>query len=188
MISLKNFMLSLLFSIAIFLTAWTIYLTYHKTKKIDDLSKPDAYMEDVVATVIDHQGKTSLKIVAKKMVHFAEGDITQIRAPVLTIFRKSPKPWYLTADFAKTLGGTEKILLWNNVRIQHPGDIQNEATTLLTPTLLVHPQDKTAKTSSEVTILQPNTKIHAIGMNADLSTGTIKLLSEAQGEFIFEND
>ncbi|HVY53294.1 MAG TPA: LPS export ABC transporter periplasmic protein LptC, partial [Gammaproteobacteria bacterium] len=138
---------------------------------------------DVVATVIDKQGNPSLQIVASKMVHYIENDSTEISNPWLTLYRKSPKPWQLTAEHAKTFQGVNQIYLWENVVINHPGDEQNQKTTLLTPTLKVFPERQVAMTDDPVIITQPNTTIHAIGMSADLVSGAVKLLSQAQGEF-----
>jgi len=184
MFSLRNSIFSALLIMALLLSGWSFFIIYHPHSAIqEDLGKPDAFMEDVIATFIDKQGKPTLKIAAPKMSHYMENDATKIVKPLLTLYRKSPQPWHLTADHARTLQGISQIFLQDNVIIDHPGDDQNEKTTLLTPSLIVYPEKQLALTEDPVIINQPNTKIHAVGMNADLSSGAIKLLSQTQGEY-----
>jgi lipopolysaccharide export system protein LptC len=188
MVSTRNLLLSSLLMLAFVLTAWSLFIIYDKkTIPMIMTGKPDAFMEDVVATIIDKQGHPALKIAASKMVHYPENDSTDIANPWLTFYRQSPQPWQLTAEHAKTLQGIEQIILWENVVIHHPGDDQNQNTTLHAPTLTVFPNQQFAITQDPVVITQPNTVIHAIGMSADLASGAVKLLSEAKGEFSVQN-
>jgi lipopolysaccharide export system protein LptC len=178
---------------ALLLSGWSAFIIYHKKSaaSLNEPGKPDAFMEEVVATIIDKQGKPSLIIVSPKMTHYLENDATEIIKPLMTLYRashqKSTKPWHLSADHAKALQGINQIQLWENVIINHPEDELDEKTTLLTPTLTVYPEKQTAETADPVVITQPNTKIHAIGMNADLASGAVKLLSQTQGEYSVQN-
>lgn len=184
----KNLFYSGLLITALLLSGWSLFIIYHKKPSTaDDLGKPDSFMEEVVATFIDKEGKPSLKMIATKMTHYNQNDATTISNPILTLYRKSPKPWHLTADHARALQGISQIRLWSNVIINHPGDTQNEKTTLLTPSLSVFPDKQVATTVAPVVITQPNTKIHAIGMKADLDSGAIHLLSQAVGEYSVQN-
>ncbi|HSW71427.1 MAG TPA: LPS export ABC transporter periplasmic protein LptC [Gammaproteobacteria bacterium] len=194
MLATRNLSFFFLLLTALFLSAWSIFIIYYKksSSTAADLGKPDAFMEEIVATIIDKQGKPSLKIVSPKMIHYLENDSTEISKPLLTLYRnarqpKATKPWQLSADHARALEGIHQILLWENVVIHHPEDEQDEKTTLLTPTLRVYPDKQFAETADPVTIMQPNTKIHAIGMNADLASGAVKLLSQTRGEYSVQN-
>lgn len=189
MLAKRNLSFFFLLFTALFLSGWSAFIIYNKksSSSLDDAGKPDAFMEEVVATIIDKQGKPSLKIVSPKMTHYLENDATEIIKPLMTLYRtshqKSIKPWHLSADHAKALQGVNQIQLWENVIINHPGDELDEKTTLLTPTLTVYPEKQLAETTDPVVITQPNTKIHAIGMNADLASGAVKLLSQTRGEY-----
>ncbi len=145
---------------------------------------PDAIMENVVAVIMDKQGKPSMKIVTPKMVHYSENDTTKLSSPQLTIYRKSPKPWIVTSDFAKATQGIEDILFEKNVTIHHPADLSNPSTLIKTPVLLVHPNAHTAETNEHITLIQPSMTVNAIGMFADMNSGDIKLLSQARGEYV----
>ena len=106
---------------------------------------PDAYMEDVVALVLDKQGKPKMKIISPKMVYYAKDDKTLLTTPQLTLYRKSPQPWYITSQFAEATQGTEHVLFKEQVVIQHAADINNPATVIKTTTLLVHPTRRLRK-------------------------------------------
>ena len=194
MLSTRNFLFILLLIAAFTLSGFSAYIVYNRKSNavLSEVGKPDAYMEDVVATMIDKQGKPTVKIVSPKMTHYLENDTTEIIKPLLTLYRTShqkspPKPWHLSANHAKALQGINRIFLWENVIIHHPGDEQDEKTTLKTLTLDVYPEKQTATTEDPVVIIQPNSKVEALGMNADLASGAVKLLSQTRGEYRVED-
>lgn len=185
MLSWRNLFLSLLFSLAFGLSAWSLFIAYHGEKLglQEDEGKPDAFMEDVVATMINKEGKPSLRMAASKMTHYISNDSTEITNPQLTFYRDSPVPWHLQANYARALQGLSQLLLWDKVIIDHPGDLENEKTTFSTSTLTVFPQQQIAMTQDPVTLRQPNTEVHAVGMNADLASGNVMLLSKTEGKY-----
>jgi lipopolysaccharide export system protein LptC len=184
--TLKNTLITLLLILSIGLSSWSILIG----KKSDALAptnsskEPDAYMENVVATILNKQGIPSMKIETPKMVHYADNDMTNISKPHITVYRQSPEPWYINSDFAKATSGVEQILFWDNVVIHHAEDTDNPTTTMTTTLLTVFPNKQLAKTNQPVTVTQPNSILHAIGMLANMNDGTIKLLSNARGEYV----
>jgi lipopolysaccharide export system protein LptC len=176
---------SLLMVLEIALCAWSLRLATPLSSRqpIDDPSKPDSYMRDVVATQFDKDGKITMKLMSPKMTHFTVDDKMHITTPEVTLFRKSPKPWYIHSEYADAKHGIDEILFSNNVRIQHPADTENPETSLTTRSLTIFPDQKMASTKEAVVFTQPDTIVHAVGMLADLDEGSIKLLSEAQGEY-----
>lgn len=180
----KNSLMNMLIALVILSSAWSILLTTHRLPLVIDASnQPDAYMETITAVILNKQGTPSLKITAPKMMHYAEHDTTQIIQPHVIVYRHSPEPWHIQSDFAKTTKGTEQIIFSQNVVIHHPSDIADPTTTLKTASLTVLPEQQRAETQEAVTITQPDTIVHAIGMLANLNEGTIKLLSQAQGDY-----
>ena len=145
---------------------------------------PDAFMEDVVALVFDLQGKPKMKIVAPKMVHFAKKDTTQLTTPQLTLYRKSPIPWYITSKYAEATEGADHVNFWEDVMVQHAADQHNPATVIKTSTLTVLPNAETAETNEAITMIQPNIVIKGVGMRADMNSGDIQLLSQTRGEYV----
>jgi lipopolysaccharide export system protein LptC len=153
----------------------------------NDTQLPDAYMENVTAIILDKLGKVTLKIVTPKMVHYANNDTTNFTDPQLTLYHKSPNPWFIQSKTAKAWHGIDNVIFNDDVTIHHPADYNNPATVIKTTTLTVHPNQKTAETTEPITMIQPNSVMKAIGMQADMDSGNIKLLSQAQGEYVPES-
>ncbi len=178
--------LIMLFIIALGLAAGMTFVlnNANNTKVTNNTLLPDAFMENVTATIMDKYGKPKMKIVTPKMTHFTENDTTQLASPELTLYRKSPTPWYITADHATATQGADLIHFQKDVMIHHAADTDHPATLIKTPSLTVHPNDQTAETDELITMTQPNTLIKAVGMRANMNTGDIKLLSQAKGEYV----
>lgn len=182
----RHSIFSLIMIAVLAFAGWVTYISYrpqHNHNKPSSLL-PDAFMENVSAVIMDKQGKPKMKIVSPKMVHFAENDTTRLTTPELTLYRKSPKPWYITATHAKATQGIENVRFWDNVTIHHAADENNPATLIKSPTLVVHPNEQTAETNDLITLIQPNLLVKATGMFADMNTGDIKLISQARGEYV----
>jgi len=178
--------LTTLFIIALGLAASMTFMFNNSDDKktANQTLLPDAFMENVVATTMDKYGKPKMKIVTPRLTHYAENDTTQLVSPELTLYRKSPTPWYITANHATATQGADLIHFKQDVVIHHAADSDHPATLIKTPSLTVHPSDQTAETDEFITMTQPNTLIKAIGMRANMNTGDIKLLSQAKGEYV----
>lgn len=181
----KNISISLLLLLATGLSIWSILVStaVPTTHELTNPKEADSFMQDVVATVLNSDGAPTMKLITPKMIHYPENNTTRIFTPRVTLFRKSPKPWYVDADYATASHGIDEILFWSNVNIHHPADEENPNTTLQTDTLKVFPAAQVATTDKPVTFIQPDTIVHGIGMLANLDAGTIKLLSQANGEY-----
>ena len=186
MFTLKNTLIGFLLILSIGLSSWSIIIG----KKSEALAptnssrEPDAYMENVVATILNKQGMPSMKIETPKMVHYADNDVTHIAKPHITVYRQSPEPWYINSNFAEAREGVEQILFQENVVIHHAQDSDNPTTTMTTTSLTVFPNQQLAKTDQPITVTQPNATLHAIGMLAKMNDGTVKLLSKTRGEYV----
>ncbi|MHB1947914.1 MAG: LPS export ABC transporter periplasmic protein LptC [Gammaproteobacteria bacterium] len=185
-ITLRTTVLSLLSATAVGLSCWSIFLS-SQTPVVTAQSapdQPDAFMEEIVATIMNKQGTPKLKIETPKMVHYANDDTTELTKPHVVIYRQSPQPWHIHANHAKATLGTTEIKFWENVIIHHLADEENPLTTMHTAALTILPEEKVAKTAEAVTMRQPNAKIDAVGMLANWEEGTVKLLSQAKEEYV----
>jgi lipopolysaccharide export system protein LptC len=183
---MRNLIISTLLIISVALSSWSIFVS-NRTPLISHPKSerlPDAFMEDIVALILNKQGTPALKVVAPKMVHYSNDDATEIQNPIVTIYHHSPNPWKIHSDFAKTVQGISQILFWSHVVIHHLQDQENPTTTMQTTALTVFPDKQVAETDQPVTILQPDSTVEAVGMTADINDGTIKLLSKAKGEYV----
>lgn len=185
MITLKNMIIALLLILAAGLSSWSIFISNKpKIKTTVNSTQPDAFMENVVATIINSEGKRSLIIESPKMVHYPTNNVTHIQAPHITVFRDSKEPWHIQSEYAKATEGIDEIFFWDNVVINHAKDTSAPNTTFKTATLTVFPERKIAQTKDAIILLQPETTIHAVGMMANLDEGIIKLMSQTRGEYV----
>lgn len=185
--SYKNAFISLGFCSIVGLAIWTTLLSMHPhttTATITSASAPDAIMEGVTALFMDKQGKPTMRVETPRLVHFNENDATDFIDPKLTLYRKSPEPWYVTAKNARAIDGIDHVNFQDDVIIHHAADLHNPATVIKTSTLTVFPEKQIAETSDPITLVQPSTIVNATGMHADMTTGDIKLLSDARGEYV----
>lgn len=183
--SYKNAIISLLMITAVGFATWATLSFYRPTTTITTptIELPDAYMEDVVAFVMDKFGKPSMKIVTPRMVHFAKNNTSRLTTPEIVLYRESSKPWYITAKYGKSSQGVAQVDFWENVELFHPADEANPDTWIKTSILTIHPNQQTAFTNDIITLTQENLLLQAIGMQADMKSGNIKLLSHARGEY-----
>jgi lipopolysaccharide export system protein LptC len=182
--SLKNVAITFLLILATAFSAWSIMISpQHQIVADNDPKQIDSYMENVQATNFNSKGQPSLKLTTPKMLHYPENNTTYITTPRLVVYRQSPEPWYVNADYAKATNGMDEILFWSHVDIHHLADIENPSMLLRTETLTIFPNEQIAQTDAPVTFTQPDTTVHAVGMLANLDVGTIKLLSQTQGEY-----
>lgn len=161
-------------------------LLYHPsaTEKNDHPSLPDAFMEEVSALILDKEGNPHLKIITPKMVHYADNDTSHFDTPQVILYRNSPNPWRITANFAKASNGIDRIDCWDNVIIQHTADQSTPNTLIKTPTLTIHPDTQVAETTDSIMLIQPGIVVKSTGMLANMDSGDIKLMSEARGEYV----
>ncbi|MBA3660694.1 MAG: LPS export ABC transporter periplasmic protein LptC [Gammaproteobacteria bacterium] len=181
----KNALLLFFSLLVISIALWTTILSLKRKTPVtlSKVSKPDAYMENVIAQIMDKQGKLKMKIVTPKVVYYSDKNISHLTTPTITLYRRSTWPWYISSKTAEAIDGIERINFYEDVAIQHPADQSNPATLINTTTLVVFPNKQIAQTEAAITFCQPNLKVTAKGMFADMDKGSIKLLAETRGEY-----
>ncbi len=182
----KNSITSTILIAAMALATWVTMLAFwpQSITVAPANNQPDAYMEDVTAVFMDKFGKPRMKIVTPKLIHYAANDTTNLTQPQITLYRKSPAPWFITSRYATATHGIDNVDFKDDVTIHHPADENMPATLIKAPTLIVHPTVETAETNEQIELIQPNITIKATGMRADMDSGVIKLLSQAKGEYV----
>lgn len=169
---------------AIAITTATALYRMDSDIKPQDPVMPDAFMENVSATFLDKTGKITMKIETPRMIHYAKEDTTNFFDPHVAVYHRSSNPWIIAAKTATANHGIDHVLFRDDVTVHHPADFNNPATVIRTTVLTVHPNDKTAETAEAISMEQPNSVVTAIGMFADMDAGSIKLLSQAKGEYV----
>ncbi len=182
----KSTLLSILLVAAMGLATWVTFSPYRPPSPTlaSSLAIPDAYMEEVTARLMDKEGNLNMKIVSPKLLHYTEGDTTDLTTPQITLYRESPMPWHISSKHAKATQGIDNVNFRDEVEIRHSPDINAPETIIKTASLMVHPNAKTAETKDVIVMLQPNLTVKSTGMIANLTSGDIKLLSQPRGEYV----
>ncbi|MGD8484588.1 MAG: LPS export ABC transporter periplasmic protein LptC [Thioalkalispiraceae bacterium] len=143
----------------------------------------DFFLENTTSTVMTHSGKPDYIVNAKRMTHFPDRDIVELKKVNFQLKRNQHANWSADAE----LGIIEKrdniIHLEGNVILQRPGAENIEAIKLTTPELHIYSKQDYAETEAPVKIDSGNNQITAVGMRLYLKEGRIEFLSTTRGTY-----
>lgn len=185
LLTLQKITILFLLIVAVTLSTWSIiYSTQSLTPNREMTKQPDAFIKQVIVTTFSRVGSPLLIIKSLSMAHYSDNDSTYIDQPHVVVFRHSLQPWKVDALHAFAIHGMRSIDFSDHVVVSHDADSEAVSTTLLTEALTIFPETQQAKTNLPVTITQPSTVMHGIGMSSNLQEGTIQLLSQTRGEYV----
>lgn len=148
---------------------------------------PDTIVDKPQVTSYDVNGNPKLIFSAERMIHYVKSDITYATHPNIQIRGRSEQPWHISSNQAEALHGSTQINFLGNVLISHHNDLLDPTVTMSTTRLNTWPNQQLIKTDQPVTITQPDGIIHAVGLEANLSTGVVKLLSNTREEYVLHS-
>jgi LPS export ABC transporter protein LptC len=107
---------------------------------------------------------------------------------------KSPEPpatavqapadiWHLTSDHGEVRDNGDDVELNGNVRVVGPTFGSGEPLSLTTENMRMHTPTKFIETSAPVKLRWSGHELDALGMQADLMAGTLRLESDVNGHF-----
>jgi lipopolysaccharide export system protein LptC len=185
MLEKRNLAISgfLLFLIA--LSTWLLFSSYQQSGT-NKPQNPDSFMTNVHIIQMDKHGKPHYELITPKTVSYLLNDSSVLATPFIITYSQDEPPWHIKAKHGKTLHGFDKAFLWDNVSFhQLPGHGSHNAT-LKTSEMTFYPHKSFAETAKPVTIIQPGSIIHGIGMQADFNKNYLKLLSQTHGQYMTE--
>ncbi len=144
--------------------------------------QPDAYATQVTIFHTDNEGNLYDQLKTPLSVHYPLNNTISLSTPLFNLFLKNNESWELSAQYGKLRENNNLLQLWDNVILKQKKGTNTASSTLTTTSLNIDLKEKTAETSAPVTITQANQLIHAIGLHADFTTKTIKLLSQVKGQ------
>lgn len=169
--------------------AYSVWLL-HKSKPnptpvvTQEVFRPDAYAETVLAIQINEQGIKHSEIRAPEVIHFPYENSANITKPSMIIYSdKGEEPWYISSDSGKSVEGSQKITLEENVVLHQPAGPKNQAITINTTLLNVMPKENLVTTDKPIVFTQPGIVVTSIGMNAYMNDKRVELLSHAKGTY-----
>ena len=145
---------------------------------------PDYVMENFTATTLDEKGKIRFLMTAKKMWHYPDDDVTLLEAPRLESLANELVPIKISALTGEVSSKGEEVLLRNEVIIVRPAFANRSELIFKTEYLRVFPNKDFADTNQAVTLLDANITLHAVGMELDNKTRSIKFLSSVKTDYV----
>lgn len=121
----------------------------------------------------DENGIKKYQLFADTMQQFVTQNQNIMYKPSILFFDGLLPSWKTSANEALSDTTTETLHLAGNVTIEQKS--VEEAATLKTNTLILHPKTSYATTDDQVIIRKPGIYIEAIGLDADLNSNKITL-------------
>jgi len=182
----RQYILTVLLLLAASVGSWVfLNVLQERSIPIADKTRPDSYMENVSGARFDEQGNLKDELIAPHLLHFSEGDTTDVTSPHLIIYNadSTGQPWHVTSNYGKALDGVNSIELWDNVKLRQPESADNAEIIMTTTQITIYPKTQFAHTDQPVKVIQLGSVVNSVGLDADIKTGTIKLLKEAHGKY-----
>ena len=142
----------------------------------------DYKMHNFTATYMDADGRPEQRLRAVDMVHFADDDTADLSRPRITLYSPDTSPWHIVAGRGHVGPGGKEVTLDKGVRASRHDSAEGWVE-MVTRDMRVRPDDHYAETDSPVTIIDPKSVVHAVGMQAYMKTERLILLSEVQGRY-----
>ncbi len=145
---------------------------------------PFSVARGTTTTHYEKDGSISYTFAASRLEHYRDEKqldqvFTLIDQPQLIIYQNE-EPWFVRAQKGKITSVDQNIELWQGVVLLHTNE-EGMVTTVNTEKLNIDPVHKLANTKEPVRISAQKAEIEGIGMDADLSTEKLTLLSQVRG-------
>ncbi|MBI1422712.1 MAG: LPS export ABC transporter periplasmic protein LptC [Gammaproteobacteria bacterium] len=145
---------------------------------------PDYYLENFKITVYQPNGAPAYHLNAEHMNHYPDDDTMTMRKLQLDYSDEKNQTWVTTADAGTAYENIEVMQLNGNVRIVRQTPQPDQEITITTDALRFDVPNKFASTEARVKIVGKNSSIVAKGMEVDMVSGQLTLMSEARGHYV----
>lgn len=148
---------------------------------------PDLIIENFTSVKHAANGAPGYSLSAKKMVHYPDNETSHLEQPRIASFSPDAPPTRITAREAElSPNGNEAIFYGDVVVLREAGEEQPELR-VTTERLRIDQKSDTAHTDDPVVIVQGNSILKGVGMDADRKARTFILRSQARGSFVRQN-
>ncbi len=178
--------------IAILLIASVVMVAINLHKSTTPTEKAsnnaDSFMQGVKAKSFNQLGNIEDTVTSNYVTRDTKTGTTILQHPYIVAAEDDAPSWHIHAQHGKLTGPQQKIVyLWGNVRISQPVGPNSQNLTLLTPSLRYDSNSEFASTNAPVTIIQPDSIIHGVGMTANIKQGDIKILHNTDAQYVVAN-
>lgn len=144
---------------------------------------PDFIVSRFSATTLDDHGLPRFLMTAQKMTHYPDNDSTHLDEPQLASFFPGRPTIYTSARRGEVSSKGEEVFLRDGVRLVRAGSAAQAERVFSTSYLHVLPERELANTDRPVTMTDAYHVMHAVGMQLDNKTRTVKLLSQVRSQY-----
>ncbi|MGH8397722.1 MAG: LPS export ABC transporter periplasmic protein LptC [Gammaproteobacteria bacterium] len=145
---------------------------------------PDYYFTDATVTTLNQQGKPEAIMTAPRMLHHPDDDSVEVFTPRIEYFMASGPPWHVQADHGLLPSGGKLVELDGHVQMQRLGVNGGPPIIINTNKINVDLNTNIATTSDPVEILQGNSRMTGIGMQAYMKDNRLLLESDVRGYYV----
>ena len=144
---------------------------------------PDYFVDGLSAVRMAADGSIKHTLGARRMVHYPDDDTTHLEAPRLVTYATRRAPVTITAKRAEISSEGENIHFHDDVQLTRAPYADKSELVARSSYLHVMPDDNIARTDREVTIVDANTTLGAVGLEFNSETRVLKLLSGVRGTY-----
>jgi len=118
------------------------------------------------------------------MLHYPDDDSTTLEAPRITMLSAEHPAIHASAKRGMVSSKGDEIFLHDDVEVLREASAKQHQLSLQTEYLHVIPDQNLTDTDRAITIVEDHTTVHAIGMEMNSETRTLKLLSQVRSEHV----
>jgi len=144
---------------------------------------PDYIVDGLNALRMDSRGRVKHTLLARKMTHYPDDDLTLLLEPKLVTYSEGQPPVTITSRHARVSGNGENVYFEEQVRVVRAPDAKQSELILDTNYLHVIPDDNIAKTDQAVTIRNDGALVTASGLELNSETRVLNLQGRVRSTF-----
>jgi lipopolysaccharide export system protein LptC len=137
----------------------------------------------VNARLISQQTETGVIDLEGLAMDYHPGAQARVPGEAPPTAAEAQEVWHLTSDRGQVRAEGEDVQLTGNVRVTGPAPGSGAPLTLTTSELRINTPTEYIETEAPVTVSWSGHQLDAVGMQADLKTGKLRLESRVHGEF-----
>jgi len=177
----KTLFFSLILLIGASLSICLMLIRDHKITENKTPNGVNAFMTNPFYKDYNKKGQIHSQLQATRMQHYFGQDTSIFTNPKILIYTDERIPWHITSEYGRSQQGTQKVFLYENVKLFQPQLPNHPKTTILTSELTIYPNRSFAKSDKKVKIKQPGTVVNGKGITADFKTSIFTLVSNSRG-------
>ena len=140
---------------------------------------PDSFFSKFKSVKMDETGQVHYELSATTLYHYSGSNRSTLEFPTINLFASGEQIWRVRANAGTVINKGEQFELQGDVELFRMAD----EFSLKTEALTVWPNQSKAETDQLVTLINAFGEIKAVGMQADLLSERLTLLSQARGRY-----